>query len=103
MGAEHAQKQEVGGGEGGEAKTASRVYYKGENINSPLAVGRDVSIGSHCRATPERLAAKRGEADVEESAPCISLYTPQLLTQSSISKQRGAPGRSALQLLFLLL
>jgi hypothetical protein len=49
--------------------------YDKEKILIPLAVGRDVSIGSQCRATLERLQAK-GERDVQELSLRIS--TPQL-------------------------
>lgn len=68
--------EDGGGWRGGEKreKKASSVYYKGENINSPLAVGRDVSIGSHCRATLERLAAKRGSL-MSRSQPHVYLCT----------------------------
>lgn len=71
-----AAGQREGGWEHGREKErekrASSVYYKGENINSLLAVGRDVSIGSHCGATPERLAAKRGSL-MSRSQPCVYL------------------------------
>lgn len=59
-------------GERGRERKGVGVYYKGENINSPLAVGRDVSIGSRCGATPERLAAKRGSL-MSRSQPCVYL------------------------------
>ena len=55
----------------GESKRG-RVFIIKEKILIPLAVGRDVSIGSHCRATPERLAAKRGSL-MSRSLPHVYL------------------------------
>lgn len=50
-------------------------YNEGENIGC-LRWGRDVNVGSHCRATLGRLLAK-SERVVEELAP-QNLSTPQL-------------------------
>lgn len=80
----------------GERGKRRRVFIIKEKILIPPAVARDVSIGSGCRATPERLAAQKKERKKKGGAWCrgvspmyISEYASTFNSKFNIQTQKG--------------